>query len=148
MESVEGFCIDFAASLDVKGDLKALTLLHLWYVPHDVEATFAVFRGHGDIIALAVCALHDPFLNFELRWQNIVDVEVAQGGIAVVLEENQNLVSTLSAKWNGLLAGTEVATVVHDLDGGGRRRFSGANGPKALGTELNSSRGIDALVAR
>ena len=66
VESVESFCINFAAALDVKGNFETLPLLNLGNVPNDVEATFTVFRGHLDVIALAGTALHGPILDFKL----------------------------------------------------------------------------------
>ena len=117
MESVESFCVNFAASLDVKGNFEAFTFLNFRHVPNNVESTLAVFGGHVDIVTLAGAGLNGPFLDFELGWENIVDVEVTESGIAVVLKENQNFVTAFATQWNSLLSCTEVATVVNDLHG-------------------------------
>ena len=147
MEAVQRLSVNFARALDVKGDFEALALLDLGYVPHDVKTAFAVFGGHGDIITLAAGVLQLPILDFKLGWKHVVDVEIAQRGIAVVLKQDQHFVATLSAQRNGLLARTEVAAVVNHLDARRFGWFPGANGAKALCTELNASRSVDTLVA-
>ena len=148
VEPVEGFGVNFAAAFDVKGNLEALALLDLWNMPNDVKSTFAVFGGHGDVVSLPVLVLHFPILDLKLWWENIVDVEVAQGRVAVVLEENQDFVSSLSTQRDGLLAGTEIATVVHHLNRRCLDGLSRADGAESLCAELNSSRCVDAFVAR
>jgi len=42
VEPVQGFSIDHAAALDVKGDLETLAFGHLWHMPHEVETTLAL----------------------------------------------------------------------------------------------------------
>ena len=115
-------------------------------MPEDVKAAFAFFGGHGDIVSLAVGTLHFPFLDFKLGWKDIVDVQVAQGGVPVVLEENQNFVAALSSKRNSLLTCAEVSAVVNDLHAGRFGWFSGADWTEALGAELNASGSVNTLV--
>ena len=66
VESVECFCVNFATALDVKGNFETLALLNLRDMPNDVEATFAVFGRHLDIVTLAGTGFNSPFLDFEL----------------------------------------------------------------------------------
>ena len=68
VEAVESFCIDFAASLDVKRNFEAFAFLHLGNMPKDVEAAFTLFGGHLDVVALPVGTLHLPVLDLKLRW--------------------------------------------------------------------------------
>ena len=147
MESVEGLGVNFTAAFDVEGYFKSLTLLHDGHMPYDVKPTFTIFRGHLHVVSLSIGALKFPILDFELWWKHVVDVQVAQSGIAVVLEQNEHFVATLSSKRNGLLSCAEISSVVNDLDRRGRFRLPGADGPKALGTELNASWGIHTVVA-
>ena len=148
VESVKSLSIDFTASLDVKGNFEAFAFLHLGHVPEDVKAAFAFFRGHGDIVSLTVGTLHFPFFDFKLGWKDVVDVQVAQSGVAVVLEENQDFVAALSSKRNGLLSCAEVSAVVNDLHAGRFGWFPGADWTKALSTELNPGGSVNTLVAR
>ena len=148
VESVKRLSIDFTASLDVKGNFEAFAFLHLGHMPEDVKAAFTFFRGHGDIVSLTVGTLHFPFFDFKLGWKDVVDVQVAQSGVAVVLEENQDFVAALSSKRNGLLSCAEVSAVVNDLHAGRFGWFPGADWTKALSTELNPGGSVNTLVAR
>ena len=116
VEAVEGFSVNFSGPLDVKGHLKALTLLNNRHVPNDMETAFSFFGGHGHVVTLSTSALELVILDLKLRWKNVVDVEVAKGRIAVVLKQNQHFIATFAAQRDGLLTGAEVATVVNDLD--------------------------------
>ena len=147
METVQGFCIHFTAALDVKGHLEAFAFLDLGHVPDDVETTLAVFGGHGDIVSLATGALELPVLDLKLGRQDVVDVQVAEGCVAVVFEQNQHFIAALATQRDGLLAGAEVSAVVDDLHAGRVGGFSRADGAKAFCAELDTGGCVNALVA-
>ncbi len=148
VESIECFCIDFSGALDVKGNFQAFAFLYLWNMPYDVEATFTIFRGHGDVVSLSTGALELPVFDFKLGREHVVDVEVAEGSIAIVFKQNQHFIATFATEWDGLLTCAEISTVVNDLDAWCLNRLACANWAEALGAEFNSSRRIHPLIAR
>ena len=148
MEAIECFCVNFSGSLDVKGYFQTFTLLNLGDMPYDVQSAFSFIGGHLDIVALSVCTLHRPVLDFKLSWKHIVDVQVAQGCVAVVFKEDQDLIAAFSSKRNRLLTGTEVTTVVDDLDGWCFRWFAGTDRAETLRAEFNPCRTVHTCIVR
>ena len=148
VESIQCFSIHFTRALDVKGNFEAFAFLNLWNVPNDVEATFTVFRGHGDVISLAIGTLEFPVLDFKLRRQYIVDVKVAERRVSIVLKQDQHFIAAFATQRDGLLSGTEVSAVVNDLQTRRINGFTCANWTKALCTEFDSGRCINATIAR
>ena len=116
METVECFSVNFSASLDIKGNFQTFTLLDLGDMPYNMQSTFSFFRGHLDVITLSVCTLHGPIFDLKLCREDIVDIQVTQCCVTVVFEQNQDFITTFSSERNRLLTGTEVTTVVDDLD--------------------------------
>ena len=100
-------------------------------------ATNAVFGVHFTIGALfATAATNVPIGDFKVRWHDIVDVHILQSGVSVVLEEDQDFVSALSANRKRLLSSGEVTSIVNDADN--RDVFSVAATPwsSLFGTEF------------
>ena len=97
MESVECFRINLTRSFDFHKDIKTLALSNEWHHPTDVGTTFAFFGAHLAIGSLvAASTTNVPIGNFEVCWHDIVDVHVLESGVTVVLEQNEDFVSSLS----------------------------------------------------
>ena len=144
MEPVQCFSIDLSGSLDFHEHIKAFTLANKRNHPADVCATNTVFGVHFTIGALfATAASYVPVGDFKVCWHDIVDVHILQGGVSVVLEEDQDFVSTLSANRQRLLSSGEVTSVVNDADH--RDVFSVSATPWSclFGTELTVRWGSD-----
>ena len=68
-------------------------------------AANAVFGAHLAIGALVAAATTNvPVCNFEVCRHDIVDVNVFQGRVTIVLEQDEDLVSSLSTNWECLLS--------------------------------------------
>ena len=104
VESVECFCIDFAFAFNLEGNIQSLTLGYDRYLPCDLNTIFGFVGCHLDIASLlATCTTDVPVFDFEVRWDDITNEDILERRIPIVLEQDENFVSSFSTHWNSLL---------------------------------------------